>query len=312
MGARVARGHRRARLPPLARAAALELHRHAHGLVASGHQLGLSVSHLKWVGGAASAVTRRAPSATPRGRSALARAGRGEPAPRPAGRRSTSAPARPGAASRSPSWSIFVGIVLILWGAFKGSDGARFVAAGLVIASLGGGELALREHLAGYRSHSSLLAGVAAFVVVTVVALGLGPVQVWLLVLLGVGRLRRYFLRDARALQAPLRRARLPVTGRRLRIAGLHHVTLLCKDVERSVDFYRNLLGMRLVEQTVNERRPAARATCSSATRRVGPARSSPASSTPTSTRARSAADRPTTSRSRSRARRSWAAGATT
>jgi hypothetical protein len=81
---------------------------------------------------------------------------------------------------------IFLGIVLILWGAFKGSDGARFVAAGLVIAGLGGGELALREHMAGYRSHSSLLAGVAAFVVVTAVALGLGPVQLWLLLLLGV------------------------------------------------------------------------------------------------------------------------------
>jgi catechol 2,3-dioxygenase-like lactoylglutathione lyase family enzyme len=40
---------------------------------------------------------------------------------------------------------------------------------------------------------------------------------------------------------------------RRLRIAGLHHLTLLCKDVERSVAFYRNLLGMRLVKQTVNE-----------------------------------------------------------
>jgi glyoxylase I family protein len=40
---------------------------------------------------------------------------------------------------------------------------------------------------------------------------------------------------------------------RRLRIAGLHHVTVICQDVERSVDFYRNLLGMRLVKQTVNE-----------------------------------------------------------
>ncbi len=81
---------------------------------------------------------------------------------------------------------IFVGIVLILWGAFKGSDGARFVAAGLVIAGLGGGELALREHMAGYRSHSSLLAGAAAFVVVTAVALGLGPVKLWVLVVLGI------------------------------------------------------------------------------------------------------------------------------
>jgi catechol 2,3-dioxygenase-like lactoylglutathione lyase family enzyme len=30
-------------------------------------------------------------------------------------------------------------------------------------------------------------------------------------------------------------------------------VTVICQDVERSVDFYRNLLGMRLVKQTVNE-----------------------------------------------------------
>jgi catechol 2,3-dioxygenase-like lactoylglutathione lyase family enzyme len=40
---------------------------------------------------------------------------------------------------------------------------------------------------------------------------------------------------------------------RRLRIAGIHHVTIICGDVQRSVDFYRNLLGMRLVKQTVNE-----------------------------------------------------------
>jgi catechol 2,3-dioxygenase-like lactoylglutathione lyase family enzyme len=43
------------------------------------------------------------------------------------------------------------------------------------------------------------------------------------------------------------------VSERRLRIAGLHHITLLCADVERSLAFYRNLLGMRLVKQTVNE-----------------------------------------------------------
>jgi hypothetical protein len=81
---------------------------------------------------------------------------------------------------------ILLGIVLILWGAFSGRDGQELLFAGLVIASLGGGELALREHLAGYRSHSALLAGVAAFVAVTVVALGLGPVELWLLLLLGL------------------------------------------------------------------------------------------------------------------------------
>ena len=80
---------------------------------------------------------------------------------------------------------VLVGIVLILWGLLSGGKGGERVAAGLVIASLGGGELALREHIAGYRSHSTLLAGVATFVVVTAVALGLGPVKLG--VLFGVG-----------------------------------------------------------------------------------------------------------------------------
>jgi catechol 2,3-dioxygenase-like lactoylglutathione lyase family enzyme len=44
-----------------------------------------------------------------------------------------------------------------------------------------------------------------------------------------------------------------PTEPRRLHIAGLHHVTLICRDIERAVAFYRNLLGMRLVKQTVND-----------------------------------------------------------
>ena len=40
---------------------------------------------------------------------------------------------------------------------------------------------------------------------------------------------------------------------RRLRIAGLHHITLICKSLDRSAAFYRNLLGMRMVKQTVND-----------------------------------------------------------
>jgi len=103
-------------------------------------------------------------------------------------------PARSAGRERPPApWGSFplselvilIGMALLLWGAFSGKDGTERVVAGLVIASLGGGELALREHLAGYRSHSSLLAGVAAFVAVTAVALGLGPVKVWLLVVIG-------------------------------------------------------------------------------------------------------------------------------
>ena len=82
---------------------------------------------------------------------------------------------------------ILAGIIVIFWGLFSGAGAVNErVAAGLVLASLGGGELALREHLAGFRSHSTLLGGVAAFVVVTGVALALGPVKVWVLVGLGL------------------------------------------------------------------------------------------------------------------------------
>jgi hypothetical protein len=103
---------------------------------------------------------------------------------------------RPGRAERPPApWGSFplselvilAGIVVIFWGLVSGGDqGNERVGAGLVLASLGGGELALREHLGGYRSHSSLLAGVAAFVAVTVVAIGLGPVELWVLLIVAV------------------------------------------------------------------------------------------------------------------------------
>jgi hypothetical protein len=106
--------------------------------------------------------------------------------PRPRARRATGErPPAPWGSFPLSELVILLGIVLILWGAARGSGGGEMVAAGLVIASLGGGELALREHIGGYRSHSSLLAGVAAFVAVTVVALGLGPVSIWVLIVLG-------------------------------------------------------------------------------------------------------------------------------
>jgi hypothetical protein len=105
-------------------------------------------------------------------------------------------PARPPGRERPPApWGAFplselvilVGILVIGWGLFSGgSEGNERVAAGLVLASLGGGELALREHLAGFRSHSTLLAGVATFAVVTAMAVGFGPVKLWVLLALGV------------------------------------------------------------------------------------------------------------------------------
>ena len=46
---------------------------------------------------------------------------------------------------------------------------------------------------------------------------------------------------------------------RRMRITGVHHITVLVADVERSLAFYRNVLGMRLVKQTVNDDDSSAR-----------------------------------------------------
>jgi hypothetical protein len=55
--------------------------------------------------------------------------------------------------------TILVGLILLVVG-FLRSDavGTILIAAGITIAGLGGLELAIREHFAGYRSHSALLA----------------------------------------------------------------------------------------------------------------------------------------------------------
>jgi hypothetical protein len=131
--------------------------------------------------------SRKRPAGSTRAERDAARQARAGPARVPARPRGRSGerPQAPWGSFPLSELVILVGIVLILWGALSGRDGEERLVGGLVIASLGGGELALREHLAGYRSHSALLGGVAAFAVVTVVALGLGPVKVWVLILLG-------------------------------------------------------------------------------------------------------------------------------
>jgi hypothetical protein len=58
---------------------------------------------------------------------------------------------------------ILVALVLLLVG-FITKAGVT-VAVGVVLASLAGGELAVREHFAGFRSHSTLLALLAGFLV---------------------------------------------------------------------------------------------------------------------------------------------------
>nr|HMN63144.1 VOC family protein [Anaerolinea sp.] len=41
-------------------------------------------------------------------------------------------------------------------------------------------------------------------------------------------------------------------------ILGLHHITLVSSDAQRTLDFYTGILGMRLVKQTVNFDDPGA------------------------------------------------------
>jgi hypothetical protein len=131
---------------------------------------------------AAEANTRAERDAARRARAAAAES---RPARRTPGRPSTDErPPAPWGSFPLSELLIFLGLVLIIWGVFSGRGGEERLAAGIVIAALGGAELALREHLAGYRSHTTLLAGLVAFAVVTAVALGLGPVKVWLLLVI--------------------------------------------------------------------------------------------------------------------------------
>lgn len=46
-----------------------------------------------------------------------------------------------------------------------GSRGAVMIAAGLALGSIGGLEVSIREHFGGYRSHTVVLAGVPALIV---------------------------------------------------------------------------------------------------------------------------------------------------
>ena len=60
--------------------------------------------------------------------------------------------------------SVLAGLILIVIGAITTNPVQLGI--GLALGSLGGLELSIREHFAGYRSHTTLLAGVA-FVVTT-------------------------------------------------------------------------------------------------------------------------------------------------
>jgi hypothetical protein len=58
---------------------------------------------------------------------------------------------------------VLVAIVLLIGGfAVAGTRGSVMIGTGLALGSLAGLELSIREHFAGYRSHTLVLAGTAA------------------------------------------------------------------------------------------------------------------------------------------------------
>src|SRR3954466_5439553 len=97
----------------------------------------------------------------------------------------TEAPKAPWAPFPLVELCVLVAIVLIVLGFV--SDGPRrgaLLACGVALASLAGLEIAIREHVAGFRSHSALLAGAAAVIVAVPLFFLTGLPQI---VLLAVG-----------------------------------------------------------------------------------------------------------------------------
>src|SRR4051794_25930495 len=133
---------------------------------------------------------------------------RKRPAPPPAERRPSETPAgqprRPAAAptrrarldeAPKPPWypfplvelCILGGLILMVIGfVHGGTRGGLFVVCGIALVSVASLELAIREHFAGYRSHSSLLAGAAAIGTMVLCAAALGLSRLLALVAGGV------------------------------------------------------------------------------------------------------------------------------
>jgi hypothetical protein len=95
---------------------------------------------------------------------------------------------------------VLAALVLIVLGVVThGSRREALLACGIALACLAGLELSIREHFAGYRSHSALLAGAAAVVVAVPLYLLTGLPQIVLLAIgalvysLGFVALRRAF-----------------------------------------------------------------------------------------------------------------------
>jgi hypothetical protein len=105
------------------------------------------------------------------GRRSRKRGGAAEIAPAPApARRSAARGERPQAPWHPfplVELCVLAGLGLLVWGFFTAdaASGRVLLVCGMVLASLGGLETALREHFTGYRSHALLLAALPAVLV---------------------------------------------------------------------------------------------------------------------------------------------------
>ena len=83
---------------------------------------------------------------------------------------------------------VFLALVMLVAGVLfaTGDLRRRLVLAALAIGSLAGLEVSIREHFAGYRSHTAILAGVTAFASMMVVAIVAGKIQLGVVVIVGI------------------------------------------------------------------------------------------------------------------------------
>lgn len=93
---------------------------------------------------------------------------------------------------------MFAGIVMLAIGIFGSNPTA--IGVGVVLAGLGGLEVAAREHFAGYRSHTTLLAG-TVFVLVTGGLFYLGSQVLAVCLAVGAGAFIAAFIALRRAFQ---------------------------------------------------------------------------------------------------------------
>ena len=122
---------------------------------------------------------RRPPSASPPAKTSAEAGAAATP-------RAAKAPRRPIEDERPPApWGSFplveilvlVALVMLVVGFFAGGDRSPvLLGTGLALGSLAGLELSIREHFAGYRSHTTVLAGVIALTTATAVALIAGKI----------------------------------------------------------------------------------------------------------------------------------------